>query len=350
MIRLRKGNIVEDHSEALVNTVNCVGIMGRGIALAFKNSFPGNFVAYRDACKRHEVVPGRMFVYETGLLTSPRLIVNFPTKRHWRGRSRIEDIAAGLDALIREIGDREIASIAIPPLGSGLGGLDWAEVLPLIERALAQVPYVEVTVYEPRGATEAAPEPVLSVPPGMTLARAVLILAVRRYLRAMLDPTVTLLEVHKLLLFAQRAGQPLRLKFRAGPYGPYAENLRSVLRAINHYYVEADLSRGDHPLAEVHLLPAAEADAERVLSGDTEATARLDRVFELVEGWETPHGLELLATVYWVAQKQCARDLEQVISQTHAWNPRKRQFSERQIEMAYTTLVNNGWIDGEIAA
>lgn len=350
MIQFTRGNIVEDHSEALVNTVNCVGIMGRGIALAFKNSFPENFAAYEEACRRQDVVPGRMFVFQTGLLTSPRFIINFPTKRHWRGKSRIEDIAVGLDALVHEIIARDIKSVAIPPLGSGLGGLNWAQVRPLIQRALDRVPGVLATLYEPSGTTEAAPESVSAAPPNMTPSRAVLIVAIQRYLSAMLDPTITLLELHKLLFFLQRAGQHLNLRFTAGPYGPYAENLRFVLGAINHYYVETDLSRGDRPGAEIHLVPSAEEDAERFLAGDAEAAARLDRVFELVDGWETPHGLELLATVFWVAEEQRAGDLQEVIRQTYAWNPRKRQFSERQISLAYSALMEHGWIGRKVAA
>ena len=126
MIEFRTGDILKADAEALVNTVNCVGVMGRGIALQFKNAFPDNFKAYEAACEREEVQPGKMFVFETGTLTNPKFIINFPTKRHWRGKSRIEDIESGLKALVEEIRQRGIRSIAIPPLGSGLGGLDWA--------------------------------------------------------------------------------------------------------------------------------------------------------------------------------------------------------------------------------
>ncbi|MCC6611039.1 MAG: macro domain-containing protein, partial [Burkholderiales bacterium] len=145
MIEYRSGDILKSEAEALVNTVNCVGVMGRGVALQFKNAFPENFKAYAAACKREQVHPGRMFVFETGQLTPPRYIINFPTKRHWRGKSRIEDIDAGLAALVAEIRARRIRSIALPPLGSGLGGLDWqAEVRPRIEAALRPLDDVQV--------------------------------------------------------------------------------------------------------------------------------------------------------------------------------------------------------------
>ena len=130
MVELVTGNLLQADVEALVNTVNTVGAMGKGIALQFKQAYPANFEAYRKAVARGDVQPGRMFVFETGLLTNPRIIVNFPTKRHWRGGSRIEDIDAGLQDLAHVIVTRGIRSIAIPPLGCGNGGLDWGEVRP----------------------------------------------------------------------------------------------------------------------------------------------------------------------------------------------------------------------------
>ena len=156
MIQLTQGDILRSEAEALVNTVNCVGVMGRGLALQFKRAFPANFATYAAGCKRDEVQPGRMLVVETGQLTSPRFIVNFPTKRHWKDRSRIEDIDAGLDALIADVKRLGIKSIAVPPLGCGLGGLDWADVRPRIERAFASLPDVQVLVHEPSVAPAAS--------------------------------------------------------------------------------------------------------------------------------------------------------------------------------------------------
>lgn len=150
MIELTSGDILKDEADAIVNTVNCVGVMGRGIALQFKNAWPENFKAYEAACARKELQPGRMFIFETGQLTAPRYIVNFPTKRHWRGNSRIEDIESGLVALASDIKSRGIRSIAIPPLGAGLGGLDWDDVRPLIEKHLSPLADVTVRIYEPR--------------------------------------------------------------------------------------------------------------------------------------------------------------------------------------------------------
>ena len=153
MIRFETGDILAADTAALVNPVNCVGAMGRGLALQFKRAFPENFRAYADACAGGEVRPGRMFLFETETLTNPSYIVNFPTKRHWRARSRAEDIDAGLDALAEMIRERGIASVAVPPLGSGLGGLDWGSVRQRIEEALGSLKGVDVIVFEPQGAS-----------------------------------------------------------------------------------------------------------------------------------------------------------------------------------------------------
>ena len=175
MIEYKSGDIFTENAEALVNSVNCVGVMGRGIALQFKNVFPENFEAYAAACKRQEVRPGRMFVFETGRLTNPRYIINFPTKRHWRGKSRIEDVEVGLEALIQEIRERGIRSIAIPPLASGLGGLKWSEIRPRIESALKELDDLEAIVFEP-GSSPADGRPNRSTDvPKMTPGRAALV-------------------------------------------------------------------------------------------------------------------------------------------------------------------------------
>ncbi len=149
-MELRRGDIFEAQAEALVNTVNTVGVMGKGVALQFKRVFPDNFRAYAEACKRDEVEVGKVFVFDRYTLENPRYIFNFPTKRHWRGRSRIEYIQTGLEDLVRQIRDLDIRSIALPPLGCGHGGLNWVEVRALIEEASDRLPEVKFLVYEPQ--------------------------------------------------------------------------------------------------------------------------------------------------------------------------------------------------------
>jgi O-acetyl-ADP-ribose deacetylase (regulator of RNase III) len=156
MIEFRRGDIFAADAEALVNAVNCVGVMGRGLALQFKNAFPENYAAYETACHNGEVQPGRMFVFETGQASNPRYVINFPTKRHWRGKSRLADIESGLRALVDEVRCLGIRSIAIPPLGCGLGGLDRADVRPRVEAALREIPDVHAIVFEPEGAPDTA--------------------------------------------------------------------------------------------------------------------------------------------------------------------------------------------------
>ena len=153
MIEYKIGNLFEEDVEAIVNTVNCVGVMGRGIALQFKKKYPGNFKAYAAACKRGEIEPGQLFAFETENATqSPHYIINFPTKRHWRDKSRIEDIDSGLQTLVNFIREKNIRSIAIPPLGCGLGGLDWNLVRLHITKTLENLTDVRVVVFEPQGA------------------------------------------------------------------------------------------------------------------------------------------------------------------------------------------------------
>lgn len=341
MIVFTTGDILRADAEALVNTVNCVGIMGRGIALQFKNAFPANFKAYEAACAREEVQPGKMFVFETRELTGPKFIVNFPTKRHWRGKSRMEDIDAGLKALVEEVRNRGIRSIAIPPLGSGLGGLNWAEVRPRIEAALRGVNDLRVIVFEPNSAPVATKSREV---PNMSPGRAALVVLIHRYLGGLMDPFVTLLEIHKLMYFMQEAGEPLRLKYAKAPYGPYAENLRHVLHAVEGHLVSGYADGGDAPDKQIELVPGAVLDAEAFLNDKRETVSRFDRVGKLVEGFETPFGLELLATVHWVATRENPIDADDAAAKVYAWNERKKRFSPRQIGIAFDTLRANGWL------
>ena len=343
MIRFKAGDILAEDAEALVNTVNCVGVMGRGIALQFKKAFPENFRAYADACGRGEVRPGRMFVFETGGLTNPRYIVNFPTKRHWRGNSRIEDIEAGLADLTRLIRERGICSIAIPPLGSGLGGLEWGAVRQRIEEALRGFNDLRIVVFEPKGAPEAGSMARGREVPKMTSGRAALIGLMDRYLRGLLDPFVTLLEIHKLMYFMQIAGQPLKLKFAKAPYGPYAENLRHVLHAVEGHFISGYADGDDAPNKPLELIPGAVEDAVAVLYRSHQARQRFDRVTDLVDGFESSFGLELLSTVHWVLEHDPVTSREDLVARVYGWNERKKRFSPRQIGLAADTLTEKGW-------
>jgi len=344
MFEIARGNLLEADTEALVNTVNCVGYMGKGIALQFKQAFPENFKAYENACARGEVQPGRMLVYETGRFDHPKYIFNFPTKRHWRGNSRMEDIEAGLKSLAGEIKRLGIQSVAVPPLGCGNGGLEWAEVRPRIEHALAQLPEVRILLFEPTGAPPPKQMPVRTERPDMTDARALFIKLMDRY--TVLAYRLTLLEIHKLAYFLQEAGQPLRLKYEAGHFGPYAMNLNKVLERIEGHFTRG-YGDSQKPDVEIELLDGAIGEAEAFLAGKAEEKARLEHVSRLIEGFETPYGMELLSSVHWVATHRDpkATTLAEGVAAVHAWNHRKaRMFSADHIETAWNRLAELGWI------
>lgn len=344
MIEYKIGNILAEDAEAIVNTVNCVGVMGRGIALQFKKAFPENFKSYSKACNRKEVKPGQMFIHDMGGLVNPRYIINFPTKRHWRGKSRMEDVDAGLEALKVDIRQLKIRSIAIPPLGSGLGGLNWADVKQRIENSFSDMDDIRIVVYEPND-VPAADKKVKNIEvPKMTTGRAVLVELVQRYLAGLLDPSVTLLEVHKLMYFMQEAGEPLRLKYTKAHYGPYAENLRHVLIKIEGHLVSGYADGGDIPDKPLQLVPGAVDDASNFLKEYPETRKKFDKVTQLVEGFESPYGLELLATVHWVVNNENADTIEDVVTGVHSWSERKSQFTSRQIGVAVDVLSKKGWI------
>jgi len=344
MIEFKTGNILKEQAEALVNTVNCVGIMGRGIALQFKNVYPLNYKEYESACKRNEVKPGQMFVVKVSELTVPKYIINFPTKRHWKGNSRIEDIDSGLVALVSTIKKLGIKSVAIPSLGCGLGGLNWGEVRPRIEAAFASLTDVRAIVFQPSGAPDAMEMQRSKNVPKMTPGRAALVGLMDRYLHGLLDPVVTLLEIHKLMYFMQEAGEPLRLKYEKALYGPYATNLGHVLNHVEGYYVSGYADGGDAPDKEIQLIPGAVENANKFLEQEPETVARFKRVADLVEGFETPFGMELLASVHWVVAQESAKSVDEVIAAIYGWNARKRQFSQRQIQLAYKTLQDKDWL------
>ncbi len=346
MITYKTGDIFKEDAEAIVNTVNCVGVMGRGIALQFKKRFPENFKGYAAACKHKEVVPGKMFVHDTGSWIGLRYIINFPSKRHWRGASRMEDIESGLQDLVKVIEERNIKSIALPPLGCGVGGLDWNEVRTRIENALSQVSDVEIIVFEPKGAPEAEKMVKNRKVPDMTPGRAALVELVHRYLAGLLDPFVTLLEVHKLMYFLQESGEPLRLNYTKNIYGPYSENLRHVLHAGEGHLLTGYADGGDRPDKELKLVPGAHEDASKFLLEHKQTKQHFDRVSQLVEGFESPFGMELLATVHWITTKEDAQSIDQVVTKCHQWNERKKQFTPRQIELAYNVLSEKGWFAG----
>ena len=340
MVDFVTGNLLEAQVDALVNTVNTRGVMGKGVALQFKRAFPDNYKAYRAACAAGTVTLGRMFVFATGRLERPRYIINFPTKDHWRSRSRLGDIEAGLEDLRRVLTDLEIHSVALPPLGCGLGGLRWSDVRPRIEEALAEFP-VQALVFEPHGAP--APERMSErrERPRMTAFRATLIWLLSRYLAP--GETASPLEVQKLLYFLQEAGEPLGLAFEKQRYGPYADAARHAVADLEGHYL-IGFGDGTGP-GDVRLVPGAIDDASAFLSDHSDTRQRYERVEQLIDGFETPYGLELLATTHWVAAHEDAEAPDVAAELVRAWSERKEHlFTDHHVEVAWQRLDEGGWL------
>ena len=344
MIELTRGDILNADVEALVNTVNCVGVMGRGIALQFQRAFPDMFRAYEAACRKGELRPGTVQTYDLNRLDNPRYVINLPTKKHWKGKSRIEDIESGLQSLVSEVRRLNLRSVAIPPLGCGLGGLEWRDVLPRIRKAFGALPDVQVLVYEPMGAPSSEEIAKFEKRPKMTMGRASLLGLMRRYLAAVMDPFVTLLEIHKLMYFMQEAGQKLDLKYSKGTYGPYAENLRHVLKLIDGHFISGYGDASDRPDKEIQVKLDALIEAEEFLKDHPQVREHFDRVADVIDGFETAFSMELLATVHWVATREGAVTPEEVIDKTYAWGDRKRMFQEEDILIALKVLRDKEWL------
>ena len=343
MINFKTGDILSEQADALVNTVNCVGVMGRGVALQFKKHFPNNYTDYKTACDREDIKPGQIFVHETGELY-PRYIFNFPTKRHWKGKSKIEDIESGMISLVAEIKRLNISSIAIPALGSGLGGLNWNDVLPIIEKHLSELSNLDVAVYEPNCATDAKSQPRNLDVPEMTSGRAALILLINGYFSACLDPIITLLELQKLMYFLQVAGEPLKLQYEKASYGPYAQNLSKVLHKLEGHYVAGYGDGGNNPQKEIALIPGAFEDASNAIKGYSNTEKNIEKVVDLVDGFETPFGLELLATTHWLIENEEPTTTGEVFDLFQDWNERKSKFTESRVTQACEVLQEKGWV------
>lgn len=352
MIRFTKGNLLDSRADAVVNTVNTVGIMGKGIALMFREAFPANYREYQAACKRGAVRVGEMFVTERpGILGAPHWIVNFPTKQHWRGKARVEWIEAGLRDLRHVIETKNIRSIALPPLGCGNGGLDWSVIRPLIERYLDNLPDVDVVVYEPTSEYQNVAKP--SGVEKLTPARALIAELVRRYW--ILGIECSLLEIQKLAWFLEReivaSGLPneLNLQFVAHRYGPYADRLQHLLDYLDGSYLRSAVRIPDAKPDDVIAFNDSKKDvvAAYLRSEASPYLPALERVSRRIDGFESPLGMELLATVDWLIAREHRRpDLNDIKAGLRDWpgspdaGERKLQlFNDRMLQLAIDRLT-----------
>ena len=352
MIIFRQGNLLEAEVEAVVNTVNTVGVMGKGIALMFKERYPENFRAYEEACKGGKVEVGQMFVVATGELSGPRWVINFPTKKHWRHPSRKEWIESGLQDLVRVIRERGIRSLALPPLGCGNGGLEWEEVRPLMEAAAANLPEVEFVAFEPTAKYQnvAKREGVEK----LTVPRALIAEVIRRYW--VLGIECTLLEIQKLAWFLERSIRRqglvdvLKLQFQADRYGPFSPRLNHLLNALDGSYLRSDKRIADCGPMDTIAFADDKADvvAAFLRSGEGKAYAGvLEETDALIDGFQSPLGMELLATVDWLlAKENCEPTVASLRKGLANWpggidagNRKLRLFDDRMLTLALQRLA-----------
>jgi O-acetyl-ADP-ribose deacetylase (regulator of RNase III) len=354
MITFTQGNLLEARAEALVNTVNTAGVMGKGIALMFKERFAENFRLYAAACKAKEVCTGRMFVTEANELDGPRWIVNFPTKQHWRGNSRMEWIIEGLQDLRRFLVENKVKSVAIPPLGSGNGGLNWAEVRIQIEAALGDLD-IEILVFEPTQKYQNVAK--RTGVEKLTPARALIAELVRRYW--VLGMECSLLEIQKLAWFLERSierlnpgNNPLDLQFVPHKYGPYASRLDHLLNNLDGSYLHCDKRISDaDPLDVIWFDDDRKTFVQTYLKTEAKEYApALEATAALIDGFESPYGLELLATVDWLLSRDgVAPTLPAVREGLGHWRGgpdavarKQRLFDDRALGIALERLTGSG--------
>lgn len=363
MIHYTQGNLLDADVEAIVNTVNTVGVMGKGIALMFKERFPKNMAIYAKACKTQEVQTGKMFVTQTDELMGPKWIVNFPTKQHWRAVSKMEWITSGLKDLKRFIIDNDVKSIALPALGAGNGKLEWLDVKPKIEQALSSLEGVDIFIYEPSKKYQHVTQ--RTGLQKLTPARAMIAELIRQYWVMGMD--CSLLEIQKLAWFLERSiekrmvfdhglNNPLDLRFDANVYGPYTDRLRHLLGHLDGSYLSSDKSINDCEPLDVVWFNDTKKDVLQTYLNSQELSPYmplLKETVELIDGFESPFGLELLSTIDWLMAKQGVEpNLEAIKIGIQQWPAGKgsaqrkaKLFDDRSISIALERLSLPSWVN-----
>jgi O-acetyl-ADP-ribose deacetylase (regulator of RNase III) len=339
MITYKTGNLLEAPVEALVNTVNTVGVMGKGVALQFKSAFPENYKAYSDAVKSGSFHLGEVLVVPVKTVGTARYVINFPTKAHWRFPSRLEWIQSGLKDLHAKIQVFGIRSVALPPLGCGNGGLDWNQVRPLIENELSDLD-AEIIIYEPsQKVQELLKQEERPSAAKLTHVRAMLLQLLYNY-RALGEFTSEF-AAEKLSYFLQRFGEKqLRLDFQEGIYGPYSGKVRHILYAVNGYYLKGYEQKDTKPFEPLEMMVDKSPQIQDFIKHELskEEQERLSKVASLIDGFESPYGLELLATVDFLIHKTQTFDPKEIIQ--NLWSDRKKDlFNKEHVQLAIQHLL-----------
>ncbi|MBI3720353.1 MAG: macro domain-containing protein [Sphingobacteriales bacterium] len=342
MLHYLTGNLLDSPANALVNTVNTVGVMGKGIALQFKEAFPANNNKYIESCKQGLLQPGKLLaVKDHNALLGEKLIINFPTKKHWRHPSKYEYIEDGLKALVKLIEEEKIESIAVPPLGCGNGGLDWQQVKRLIEQYLSPLD-VAVYVYEPNDAIkEILQKEETKKEIKLTPARAQLLYSLYYY--ESLGEYSSLFSANKLAYFLQRMGEKMRLNFVAHHYGPYAQQIEHVLYALNGVYLKGFEQKQAKAFEPLLLNYEKFAEVKQYVNNQLapEQKLRLEKLMQLIDGFQSELSLEILASVDFILSQNPAYSVEQVYTDIKNWSERKSKLiTQEYVAIAYNRLMN----------
>lgn len=329
MIHFATGNLLESEAQALVNTVNTEGVMGKGIALQFKQVYPNNFRQYVEACRNKAVAIGQMFVTEeAALVGGKKIIVNFPTKTTWRQPSEYTYIERGLVALTKLIQERNIQSIALPPLGAGNGGLDWLRVREMLMAHLSDLD-CEVYVYEPSPAIrERLNQERVKLTPARAMLLSVLFDSVKN------GAFVSEFSAEKIAYFLQRFGaeDSFKLSFRPYYYGPYSGKVKHVLHYLNGSYITGYNAKDKKPFEELGIVMDAEPEIDAFLSQPENEVYRqiTERTKHFLTGFYSPFGLELLSSVDFIKFQLQKTEMGEIVQELQNWNDRKKTLFTNQ--------------------
>ena len=337
MIKYITGNILESNAEALINTVNTVGVMGKGIALQFKKAYLNNFKAYTEACKRNEVVVGKLFVTKDKNLNSEeKYIINFPTKTDWRKPSEYSYIESGLDDLMRILNEKQIKSVAIPPLGAGNGGLEWEKVKKIILQKLNHL-NVEIFVYEP---TNYIKEKLKKERVKLTEARALLLYVLYDLVRN--GEYVSEFSSEKVCYFLQRFGAKKYFKLTYAPnfYGPYSGKVRFILNVLNGSYIMGYSDMNKKPFEPLTLVADGFETVKTYVESNPELLNIAKKTIEFLNGFYSDFALELLSSIDFISVSEKIFEKEEISEHLEKWSDRKRSLfsNPRYIEVSLNQL------------
>ena len=320
MIQYTRGNILESDAEALVNTVNTIGVMGKGIALQFKKAFPNNFKAYKDACKQKEINIGKLFVTkDSNLSLGEKIIINFPTKKDWRKPSEYSYIEKGLNNLIQIIEKHNINSLALPPLGAGNGGLKWEKVKKILETKLSHL-NIDIYIYEP---TPTIKEFLKTERVKLTEARALLLYVLFDLVKN--GEVVSEFSSEKICYFLQKFGAEkyFKLKFSPERYGPYSGKVRYVLNYLNGSYITGYSDMDKEPFEPLFLVADAYDDIQSYIESNHELSEIAKKTTNFLDGFYSGFTLELLSSIDFIIAENQTYDKQIITKKMSEWSSRK---------------------------